>query len=192
MDGFCVPIKFEVSVSTHRGKSTVGGCPLLFLNMMHFSTKAEPKRTNHKTDKGLIVQELRRKEYMSSGKWNFRKKLRGNLCECHSSISKHERSSEEHRVIVSCILMLPSNTHSHLIPWTVCASLEFDNPFLLYWGGYTHRECCKGKSPGQGTRDSALHRNYMFAGSEHILVSQFFVVMARKKEIQEKKAGVKS
>ena len=152
MDGFCVPIKFE-SLCLHAQRQQhccrCSHCQLLFLDMTHFSSKTEPKRTNLKTDRGLMVQELRRKEYMTSGKWKFRKKFPCNLCKCCSSISKYERSSEEHWAIVSCILTLPNNTHSCLIPCTVCASLESDNPFLLYRGSYIRRECRKGKSLGQ-------------------------------------------
>lgn len=70
MDGYCAPIKFEF-VFTHRANSTVVGIPFaqfLFLDMTHFSSRAKPKKTSLKTDRGLMVQELRRKEYMTSRK----------------------------------------------------------------------------------------------------------------------------
>lgn len=123
--------------------------PAPVLRHNSFSTKAEPKRTNLKTVRDLMVRELRRKEYMITRKWKSRKKLHGNLCKCCSSISKHEKSSEEHQAIVSYILMVPNNTHSHLTLWTVYAFLEPDNPFLFTWDSYIHREHCKGKTLGQ-------------------------------------------
>lgn len=123
---------------------------LLFLDITHFFSETDSKRTNLRTVRYLMVQELRRKEYMTSGKWKFRKKLHGNLWKCCSSISKHDMSSEQHQAIVAYILMSPNNTRSPLTLWTVCASLEpDDNLFLFTWDSYSHRECCKGKDLGQ-------------------------------------------
>lgn len=85
--------------------------------------------------------------------------------------------------------MLPSNTLSHLMPWTVCASLESDYPVLLCeegtFTGNVSMERAWGKMV-MGTRDSALCRDYMSAGSENSFVSQFLVVMARKKRYKKR------
>lgn len=106
------------------------------------------------------------------------------------------------------MLMLPNNTPSHLMPRTVCAflepnypvllfeeaSLESNYPVLLFEEATFTRNVAKERAWGRmvmGTRDSALCRDYMSERSEHSFVSQFFVVMARKKEIPEKKPGRK-
>lgn len=133
MDRFCVPAKFKSLCFHSQRQHRCCGCPhcqLLFLDITHFSSKTKPKRTNLKKMRDLMVQELRRKEYMTSGKQKFRKKLHGNLCKCYSSISKHERSSEEHQDIVSQILMASNSTFS---PLTLCLCfLEPDIPFFVH------------------------------------------------------------
>lgn len=74
-------------------------------------------------------------------------------------------------------------------PGTVCASLESNYPALLFeegtFTGNVGKETTWGKMV-MGTRDSALWRDYMSAGSEHSFVSKFFVVMARKNTYKER------
>lgn len=85
--------------------------------------------------------------------------------------------------------MLPNDTISRLMPQTFCASLESNCPTLLFEEGTFTGKVAKERAWGKmvmGTRDSALCRDYMSAGSEHSFVSKFFMVMSRKNTYKER------